>query len=111
MARRWLREQLSRGLIALLVLVVLRREGPLHGYWLRERLSQLLGSPPPASSLYEALKKLEGEGLVESYWAMGGTGRMRKYYRVTEAGVREAMELASWLARVMPGLLEAGGEG
>ncbi|MCE4620404.1 MAG: PadR family transcriptional regulator [Desulfurococcales archaeon] len=101
MARRWLREQLSKGLTALLVLVVLEREGPMHGYWLRERLSQLLGYPPPPSSLYDILKRLESEGLLESYWALGGTGKARKYYRVTEAGAREALELATWLRHVL----------
>lgn len=104
MARRWLREQLSKGLIALLVLVVLEREGPMHGYWLRERLSHLLGYPPPPSSLYDILKRLESDGLLESYWAVGGTGKARKYYRVTEAGAREALELASWLQRVLRGV-------
>jgi len=99
---------LSRGLIGLLVLVILEREGPMHGYWLREKLISILGHPPPPSSLYDVLRRLESEGLLESYWAIGGTGKARKYYRVTEAGAMEARELASILSRVLNGL-EGGG--
>ena len=40
-------------------------------------------------SLYTSLKRLEGQGLVESYWGSESQGARRKYYCITEAGRKE----------------------
>ena len=37
-------------------------------------------------SLYTSLKRLEGQGFVESYWGSESQGARRKYYCITEAG-------------------------
>lgn len=36
--------------------------------------------------LYPLLRKLENEGLIESFWETAENGRKRKYYRITTAG-------------------------
>ena len=43
-------------------------------------------------SLYTSLKRLESQGFVESYWGDETQGARRKYYRVTEEGMRELVE-------------------
>ncbi len=83
---------------------MLIEEGPMHGYGLRKRLGELLGDEPPESTVYDALRKLEKLGLVESYWAMSPAGTMRKYYRATLEARRvldrALQELKSMLAFV-----------
>ena len=47
-------------------------------------------------SIYPALRKLEGEGLVRSWTAAGphrGRGRPRRYYELTAPGFREVHRL------------------
>lgn len=51
-------------------------------------------------SLYTSLKRLEGQGFVESYWGNETQGARRKYYRITKAGTQELFEATSRWARV-----------
>ena len=38
------------------------------------------------ATLYSAFKRLEENGLIESYWGDQNMGARRKYYRITENG-------------------------
>jgi len=69
------------GLLALLALRLIIERGPLHGYAVRRLIEQETGKIPPESSVYDALKRLEKLGLVESYWARSSQGTIRKYYK------------------------------
>lgn len=40
-------------------------------------------------TLYPVLHKLEKKGLIVSYWKVAGTGRKRKYYKISDTGVKE----------------------
>jgi transcriptional regulator len=79
---------LLRGHLDGLLLAVLAEE-PGHGYELSQRLTRrsdgALGVPE--GSLYPALHRLEGGGLVESSWSTAG-GRRRRVYRLTRSGRR-----------------------
>jgi DNA-binding PadR family transcriptional regulator len=49
--------------------------------------------------LYPVLHRLESEGLIASSWKSSEKDRLRKYYRLTEAGRRELeREKSQWLA-------------
>ncbi len=37
-------------------------------------------------TLYSSLKRLEGQGMIESYWGNETQGGRRKYYKITEEG-------------------------
>ena len=51
------------------------------------------------ATLYTAFKRLEGAGLISSYWGEDGPGARRRYYAITEAGrVRLAENRALWRA-------------
>lgn len=70
-----------------------------HGYELAAwfgRHGSLL--PMQHSTLYRGLRRLEDRGLLESRWetpeaaqADGREGRPRRYYRLSAAGVRQAL--------------------
>lgn len=48
-------------------------------------------------TLYSAARRLEGQGLIRSYWGEESQGGRRKYYAITDAG-RQTYErnLADW---------------
>lgn len=60
----------------------LLREGPLHGYELRQRLVDLGFWRISFGSVYPALRRLDRSGWIE---VSGGSGR-RKEYRITAEG-------------------------
>lgn len=60
------------------------------------------------ATMYSSLKRLEGDGCIESYWGEGAQGARRKYYRITDYGLRNYQEnKANWeyAKRVLDGLL------
>lgn len=63
--------------------------GPLHGYAIIEALRE--GSSGhfdlPTGTVYPALRRLEGAGLVQSGWSVV-SGRRRRTYQLTPAGHR-----------------------
>ncbi len=63
-------------------------DGPLHGYAIIGRVEELSQRRIrlTAGTLYGALERLSGEGLVESTAAEIVDGRARRYYRLTGAG-------------------------
>lgn len=74
--------ELRRGTLILLVLSQLRR--PMYGYSLVKQLCDN-AVPIDANTLYPLLRRLEGQGLLESQWETGEP-KPRKYYRLTLAG-------------------------
>lgn len=63
--------------------------GPLHGYAIVESLRQRSDGRVnlPSGTVYPALHRLEGGGLVASSWEKVG-GRKRRVYEITPAGTR-----------------------
>ncbi|AEK73000.1 transcription regulator [Thermococcus sp. 4557] len=86
-ALKKLRKDLRSGLYSYLVLLLLEREGELHGYAIRKRLEELSDGRivPSEGALYDILKSLKKSGLVQDTWAEVG-GRPRKYYSLTKLG-------------------------
>ena len=75
--------ELRRGTVILCVLAKLKR--PTYGYSL---VAQLAGSGVAieANTLYPLLRRLEGQGLLESSWNTEGA-KPRKYYAATAFGL------------------------
>ncbi len=76
-------------------------DGPLHGYAIMTRVRELSQEHIrlTTGTLYGALERLSGEGLVEATGQEIVDGRARRYYRLTDAG-RTALEAeAARLAR------------
>jgi PadR family transcriptional regulator len=83
-----MRREQAKGHLDLLLLSVL--QGPAqHGYGviaaLRERSDGVFDLPE--GTVYPALHRLEGEGLLRSRWAHV-EGRRRRMYELTAAGAR-----------------------
>ena len=80
-----------QGTLDLLILKVLTRSGPLHGYAIAQRIHQLSREELQVEegSLYPALQKLLLKGWVKGEWSMSETGRKVRVYRITPAGRKQ----------------------
>ena len=81
-----------------LVLAILRR-GENYGYQIIQSVRELSGGKLEWSEpmLYPLLKRLERDGLIRSEWKMTENSRFRRYFRLTEKGLREQeQDRAEW---------------
>jgi len=73
--------------------------GQLHGYGVLLRIEQISGGAllVQQGALYQALARLEHQGLIDSEWGTSDNNRRAKFYRLTAAGRRKlGAETASW---------------
>jgi len=90
--------QLRKGCLELAILGCLW-SGKLYGLEILqsfERDSDLVLS---AGTVYPLLARLKAEGLLESEWVEAEAGHPRKYYRLTAAGRRRALQMARMWSR------------
>jgi len=86
------------GTLALLVLRVLR-DGPAHGFGVTRALKRRSDGVIELKdgALYQALHRLENEGLVTSEWGHAESGKRAKFYTLTERGrTRLEVEVRAW---------------
>jgi PadR family transcriptional regulator PadR len=89
---------LLKGTLELLLLKRLSW-GPMHGFglavWLETHSSGLIEVED--SALYQALRRMEGRGLVKAEWGITTNNRRARFYRLTTSGRnRLAQEQAVW---------------
>jgi transcriptional regulator len=83
------RSDALQGALHILVLKILARRGPLHGYAITtqiETASDVLRVE--VGSLYPALHRLEEANLVNAQWVVTANKRRARVYEVTEEGLR-----------------------
>ena len=81
------------------ILAILFR-GEDYGYQIIQRVKKISGGTLEWSDnmLYPVLHRMESDGLVVSKWRISESGRLRKYYSLTEAGRNELdAERSEWL--------------
>jgi PadR family transcriptional regulator PadR len=79
-----------QGSLPLLVLKILDRRGPLHGYGITaqiEAISDVLRVEE--GSLYPALHRLEESGFIRARWITTENKRRARIYEVTPAGRKQ----------------------
>ena len=102
---------LVQGTLDLLVLRALM-PGPMHGYGIatlvRDRTDGQLAIEDAA--LYQALHRLDRQGLVEAEWGPSENNRRARYYTLTAGGRKRLREeTANWrcYTRAVEALLES----
>ena len=80
--------QMKRGFLEVCVLASINRQDS-YGYQIVKDVPAILNLTE--STLYPLLNRLEAAGLLTTY-SVEHSGRLRKYYRITEAGVRHIDE-------------------
>ena len=75
-------------------------DGPLHGYAISARAEQLSRGDVrlTAGTLYGALERMAGQGLVQMDREETVEGRLRRYYRLSDEGRDAVMSEADRLA-------------
>jgi PadR family transcriptional regulator PadR len=94
-ADRW-EVQLRKGCLELAILAVLAVE-KLYGLEILKRLESVSELIVSEGTIYPLLSRLKALGLIRSEWVESHGGHPRKYYSLTAAGRRRALEMAeSW---------------
>jgi PadR family transcriptional regulator, regulatory protein PadR len=90
-----------QGSLDLLVLKVLSRRAPLHGYAIISAIKEISGEVlrVEEGSLYPALHRMDEAGLIHAKWITKGPGRRARIYDLTARGRKQlASEEARWAA-------------
>ncbi len=85
--------ELRKGSVELLLLSLLE-DGPTHGYEIGKRIEQRSGGRIQfrISSLYPVLCRMEDRAWIEGWWLEGPGERRRRFYRLTDKGVKALAE-------------------
>ncbi|KRK64157.1 hypothetical protein FC72_GL000602 [Companilactobacillus tucceti DSM 20183] len=83
-------KEMLKGTIDLLILSVLK-ENDNYGYQISKVITDKSGETfeIQEATLYIALKRLEKQHSIESYWGEQSHGGKRKYYKVTNEGLSQ----------------------
>ena len=85
------RQDALQGSLPLLLLTLLARRGPLHGYGIATQIETMSDETlrVEEGSLYPALHRLEETGWIKARWSTTETGRRARIYEITAAGRRQ----------------------
>lgn len=89
----------AQNALDLLVLTVLIRRGPSHGYGIANAIQELSNETlrVDEGSLYPALHRMEEAGWIKAEWAVTENKRRARIYKTTRAGAKQlAAETESW---------------
>jgi PadR family transcriptional regulator PadR len=75
--------QLKKGALDLCVLALLSRADG-YAYEIASRLAEAIDMGE--GTIYPLMRRMQADGLVETYLVESSSGPSRKYYRLTEAG-------------------------
>jgi transcriptional regulator len=83
-----------QGTIDLVVLKLLARRGPLHGYAITQHLTTVSDNTLtlPEGSLYPALHRMNQAGWLRASWGASDNGRRARYYEITATGRAQLAE-------------------
>ena len=83
-----------QGTLDLLILKILNRGGPLHGYAIAQRIHVITDESLriEEGSLYPALQRMTHGKWLRAHWGTTDTGRKARFYTITATGRRQLDE-------------------
>lgn len=88
--------QLKKGVLELCVLALLSRQDS-YAYEIASRLAE--GIDMGEGTIYPLMRRMQTDGLVDTYLVESSSGPPRKYYKLTEAGkLSFTTQKAEWAA-------------
>ena len=96
------------GTLEMLILRSLERNGePMHGYGIALYIKQISKEVllVEEGSLYPALQRLAIKGLVKAEWNESETGRKARYYKLTAAGRKQAVQEVAGFEKLSEAIL------
>ena len=79
-------------------LLLLLADDSSHGYELLEQLRELGLRVAEPGGMYRALRSMDEDGLVQSWWEPSQSGPARRRYVITDEG---RASLKAWIAEIM----------
>lgn len=79
-------------------LLLLLAEDSSHGYELLEQLRELGLRVAEPGGMYRALRSMDEDGLVRSWWEPSQSGPARRLYVITDEG---RASLATWISEII----------
>jgi transcriptional regulator len=89
----------AQSALDMLVLTILSRRGPSHGYGIATAIQQLSDESlrVDEGSLYPALHRMEEAGWIAAEWTVTENKRRARIYRINRAGSKQlASEREQW---------------
>jgi PadR family transcriptional regulator PadR len=89
----------AQSALDLLVLTVIRRHGPLHGYGIATDIGELSDGElhVEEGSLYPALHRMEEAGWITAEWTITENKRRARVYQITRVGKKHLdIETRRW---------------
>jgi len=85
------RQDSLQGSLPLMVLKILGRRGPLHGYGITAQIESMSKDVlrVEEGSLYPALHRMEEEGWIKARWVTTENKRRARLYEITAAGRKQ----------------------
>lgn len=83
----------------MLILTVLKRRGPTHGYGIASTIQEISEEAlrVDEGSLYPALHRMEEAGWITAEWVITENKRRARIYRISRAGAKKlAAETENW---------------
>jgi transcriptional regulator len=89
-----LRQDALQGSLPLMVLKILARRGPLHGYGITMQIESMSDDVlrVEEGSLYPALHRMEEAGWIKAKWVTTENKRRARMYEITPAGKKQLQE-------------------
>ena len=89
---------LYKGSLNTIIMKLLEEQGRMYGYEISQKVKEITGGELKITegALYPALHKLEADGLLDVE-VEKVDNRLRKYYKLTEKGSKETVNLLSEL--------------
>ncbi|MEO8025003.1 MAG: PadR family transcriptional regulator [Bryobacteraceae bacterium] len=91
----------TQSALDLLVLTVLSKRGPVHGYGIANAIQELSDEALhiEEGSLYPALHRMEEAGWISAEWTITENKRRARIYQITRAGKKQlSAETERWTA-------------
>src|SRR5690242_4782129 len=85
------RQDSLQGSLPLLILKILNRRGPLHGYGITAHIERISGDAlrVEEGSLYPALHRMEEDGWIRAKWVTTENNRRARVYDITASGRKQ----------------------
>lgn len=100
-----------KGILSIAIILLIK-DKPAHGGEIYQKIKEKYRTDPPRAIIYSILRRMEGDGLIQSAWDIQESGPARRMYRITQAGIdylQIAIERVKKTSRMIGVLLEDSG--
>jgi len=104
---RW-KSQIKKGLIEYIILLLLEKK-TYYGYDLLDKITAVSSIEIAEGTLYPLLNRLKKDELVTSKWQEMESGIPRKYYTITQKGMKQIIMMNKYFDQIQSSLINIKG--